>query len=205
MCCCAELNQGICLKRSSVLHLQITLHNHFLLPTHSSQAALCAKAEKSTNRGVQSTLGLSTGPYSSSPQCSSLNLPYWHLDGFILKFRNIPPLQCVGSIWMLIPFFIGALMTNCINALPRVQKVKHAGFTFVWRLRETATPLASVLLHKEEGAGARVMHKRAPSSRAVKFWGFFLSKRVLKFTVEILPLQGNARSSEDQRRMGAGF
>lgn len=131
MCCCAELDQGVRLKRSSVLHLQITLHNHFLLPTHSSQAALCAKAEKSTNRGVQSTLGLSTGPYSSSPQCSSLNLPYRHLDGFILKFRTIPPLQCVGSIWMLIPFFIGALTTNRINALPRVQKVKHAGFTFV--------------------------------------------------------------------------
>lgn len=133
MCCCAELDQGVRLKRSSVLHLQITLHNHFLLPTYSSQAALCAKAEKSTNRGVQSTLGLSTGPYSSSPQCSSLNLPYRHLDGFILKFRNIPPLQCVGSIWMLIPFFIGALTTNRINALQRVQNTldSHLSHVFV--------------------------------------------------------------------------
>lgn len=59
-----------------MLHLQIALHNHFLLPTHSSQAALCTKAEKSANRGVQSTQGLSTGPYSSSPQCSSLILLY---------------------------------------------------------------------------------------------------------------------------------
>lgn len=63
--------RGLLLKRSSVLHLQIALHDHFLLPTHSSQAALCAKAEKSSNRGVQYTQGLSTGPYSSSPQSSS--------------------------------------------------------------------------------------------------------------------------------------
>ncbi|KAI4825543.1 hypothetical protein KUCAC02_021223, partial [Chaenocephalus aceratus] len=57
--------RGLLLKRGSVQHLQIALHNHFLLPTHSSQAALCAKAQKSANRGVQSTQGLSTGPYSS--------------------------------------------------------------------------------------------------------------------------------------------
>lgn len=63
--------RGLLLKRSSVLHLQIDLHNHFLLPTNSSQGILCAKAEKSSNRGVQSTQGLSTGPYSSSPQDSS--------------------------------------------------------------------------------------------------------------------------------------
>lgn len=83
MCCCAEPDQGGCLKRGSVLHLQIALHNHFLLPTHSSQTVLCAKAEKSANRGVQSTQGLSTGPYSSSPHCSSLNLPYQPQDSFI--------------------------------------------------------------------------------------------------------------------------
>lgn len=83
MCCCAEPDQGGFLKRSSVLHLQIALHNHFLLPTHSSQTVLCAKAEKSANRGVQSTQGLSTGPYSSSPHCSSLNLPYQPQDSFI--------------------------------------------------------------------------------------------------------------------------
>lgn len=76
ICCCAELDRGGCLKRSSVLDLQIALHNHFLLPTHSSQAVLCTEDEKSANRGVQSTQRLSTGPHSSSPQCSSLIYPY---------------------------------------------------------------------------------------------------------------------------------
>ncbi|CAB1419363.1 unnamed protein product [Pleuronectes platessa] len=63
---CRTRPRGLQLKRGSVQHLQIALHDHFLLPTHSSQATLCAKAEKSANRGVQSTQGLSTGPYSSS-------------------------------------------------------------------------------------------------------------------------------------------
>jgi len=83
---CRTGPRGLPLKRGSVLHLQIALHNHFLLPTHSSQAALCAADEKSANRGVQSTKGLSTGPYSSSPQCSSLLLLHQLQDGFTYKF-----------------------------------------------------------------------------------------------------------------------
>lgn len=45
---CAKTGpRGLLLERGSVLHLQIALHDHFLLPTHSSQAAQCAKDEKS--------------------------------------------------------------------------------------------------------------------------------------------------------------
>lgn len=94
---CRTGPRGLLLKRGSVLHLRIALHDHFLLPTHSSQAALCAKAEKSPNRGVQSTTGPSTGPYSSSLQCSSLLLPYQPQDGFILNFTNIPLLEALRS------------------------------------------------------------------------------------------------------------
>lgn len=108
MSLCRTGPRGLLLKRGSVLHLQIALHNHFLLPTHSSQAALCAKAEKSTNRGVQSTQGLSTGPYSSSPHCSSLILPYQPQDGFILKFTNIPLTEGLKSTRSSFPLLSGA-------------------------------------------------------------------------------------------------
>lgn len=84
---CKKGPRGMMLKRVSVLHLQITLHDHFLLLTQSSQAALCAKAR--ANRGVQSTQGPCTGPYSSSTQCSSLLLPYQPQHSFILKFTDI--------------------------------------------------------------------------------------------------------------------
>lgn len=114
--------RGLPLKRGSVLHLQIALHNHFLLPTHSSQAALCAKAEKSANRGVQSTQGLSTGPYSSSPQCSSLLLPYKPQDGFTLKFTNIPLSEALRSTGRSFPLFSGAWQTSCVSAAPRLGR-----------------------------------------------------------------------------------
>ncbi|KAJ4937941.1 hypothetical protein JOQ06_002569, partial [Pogonophryne albipinna] len=49
--------RGLLLKRGSVQHLQIALHNHFLLPTHSSQAALCAKAQKAQTEGFSPPRG----------------------------------------------------------------------------------------------------------------------------------------------------
>lgn len=113
---CRTGPRGLLLKRGSVLHLQIALHDHFLLPTHSSQAGLCAKAEKSANRGVQSTQGLSTGPYSSSPRCSSLPLLSQPQGSFILKFTNIPLSEASRSTGHSVPLLSGAWQT--VSVLP---------------------------------------------------------------------------------------
>lgn len=136
---CRTGPRGLLLKRGSVLHLQIALHNHFLLPTHSSQAALCAKAEKSANRGVQSNQGLSTGRYSSSPQCSSLLLPYQPQDGFILKFTNIPFSEAWRSTGHSFPPFIGAWQTSRVSAALRLER---------WNLLVLSICMMSVWLAK---------------------------------------------------------
>lgn len=155
MGCCTEPDQGVYLKRSSVLHLQINLHNHFLLPTHSSQAALCAKAEKSANRGVQSTRGLSTGPYSSSPQCSSLILQYQPQNGFIffiyflIKIHKYCPLRGPEIIWMLIPPFQWCLKDKLSQYCHWVGEVKHARFKYLYDVCLAQSSLGSVSLHKK--------------------------------------------------------
>lgn len=98
MCCRAELVWGVALKRSSVLHLQITLHNHFLLPTHSSQAApVCQGRKKPKQRGsVQPGAEHRTLFILSSPQTLLSQSPTPASGWLYLKNSKIfPPVSAV--------------------------------------------------------------------------------------------------------------
>lgn len=77
MSLCKNGPRGLLLKRGSVLHLQITLHDHFLLPTQSSQAALRAKAKKVQTEGFSPPRGPAQDPihpFPNAPPCIGIAL-----------------------------------------------------------------------------------------------------------------------------------
>lgn len=154
MSLCRMGPRGLPLKRGSVLHLQIALHNHFLLPTRSSQAALCAKVEKSANRGVQSAQGPSTGPYSSSSLCSSLLLPDQPSGWLYFKKSQIFPSQSRShrlDARSLVSLVLNRrAVSEELPAQPGRRNVLVSVCVCV-----SATPLSSVLLRKKGNRGVR--------------------------------------------------